>query len=149
VRLSRREDELALEHYMCSYSTQGITLDATLRCRPASLTRSRLQCAPWARFGLREAASQPCAHGGRSPCLHSKRGVEHNPIRLMPATLVTAEFAHREAAACPVLESTEQSQPQTAQGYRMMCLKVSCCRPDLFTNTPAAGTCSTCERRKA
>ncbi len=45
VRLSRERDEAALEHYMCSYSTQGITLDATLRCRPAGLIRSRLQCA--------------------------------------------------------------------------------------------------------
>ena len=45
VRLSRTEDEMALEHYLCSYSTQGITLDATLRCRPAGLIRSRMQCA--------------------------------------------------------------------------------------------------------
>ena len=41
VRLSREADEEALEHYMCSYNTQGITLDATLRCRPAALIRTR------------------------------------------------------------------------------------------------------------
>ncbi len=59
VRLSRERDEVALEHYMCSYSTQGITLDATLRCRPAGLIRSRLQCA---HMGLGLVPGVLCTH---------------------------------------------------------------------------------------
>ncbi|KAK9827963.1 hypothetical protein WJX81_002293 [Elliptochloris bilobata] len=46
VGLSRQEDEVALEHYMCSYCTQGITLDAMLRCRPACLVRTRVRALP-------------------------------------------------------------------------------------------------------
>ncbi len=107
---------------MCSYSTQGITLDATLRCRPAGLTRSRLQCAPGACFGLQMLPHGRAHMTAGLPYLHSMhgRGEEHF---LVPLNFCYARkalsFAHCEAATCAALEDAEQSRPWLAQDYSM------------------------------